>query len=159
MAATLFTAAPSTASASGDPLAALRCTLAIETPKGSTPHLQATLHNAGTREVRLLRWGTPFEGAWRAPLVQIERDGQPLDYQGPVVKRRAPQPSDHLTLRPGQSLQASLPLSPAWAVEQPGRYRISAHWVWQGQVRDRRRATTTLPPTDAHCPPVEFTRP
>ncbi|WP_293994241.1 hypothetical protein [Sphaerotilus sp.] len=157
MAATLFTSPPS--AASGDPLAALHCTLAVEMAGDRTPHLQATLHNTGTHAVRLLRWGTPFEGAWRAPLVQIERDGQPLDYQGPMVKRRAPQPSDHLTLRPGQSLQASLPLSPAWTVDQPGRYRISAHWVWQGQVRAGPRTATTLPPTDAHCAPVEFTRP
>jgi hypothetical protein len=163
MAVGLFTSPPS--EASGDPLGALQCTLAVETvgPAGDrTPHLQATLHNAGALTVRLLRWGTPFEGVWRAPLVQIEHDGQPLDYLGPMVKRRAPQPNDHLTLRPGQSLQVSLPLSPVWAVDAPGRYRISAHWMWHGQVRDARRittATTTLPPTEARCMPVEFTRP
>lgn len=156
-AVTVFTSLPSTAS--GDPLAALRCTLAVETPAGGGPQLRATLHNTGTHTVRLLRWGTPFEGAWRAPIVQIERNGQPLDYQGPVVKRRTPQARDHLTLGPGQSLQALLPLSPVWATDLPGHYRLSANWMWHGQMRDGQRTITPLLPTDARCEPVQFMRP
>lgn len=143
------------------PLAALRCTLAVETAAVGGLALQATLHNTGPRSLRLLRWGTPFEGAWLAPIVRIERDGQPLDYQGPMVKRRAPQLRDHLTLKPGQTVQAVLPLAPAWVIDTPGQYRLSAAWMWQGQVlaSGPGHATTTLAPTDAVCTQVQFSRP
>jgi hypothetical protein len=156
--ATMLFNAPATAG-SADPLDTLRCTLAVETAVAGGPQLKASLHNAGTHTLRLLRWGTPFEGAWLAPIVQVTRDGQALDYQGPMVKRRAPQARDHLTLKPGQSLQASLSLSPAWAVDLPGHYRLTANWMWHGQLRDGRRAITTLAPTDARCEPTQFTRP
>ena len=154
-------AAADVSTAASDPLAALHCTLAVETAATGGPALQATVHNAGTRSLRLLRWGTPFEGTWRAPIVRIERDGQPLDYQGPMVKRRAPQLRDHLTLKPGQTVQAVLPLAPAWGIDTPGQYRLSAAWMWQGQVlaSGPGHATTTLAPTDAVCTQVQFSRP
>lgn len=154
-------AADASATGADAALTALRCTLAVDLATAGGPALKATLHNASTRSLRLLRWGTPFEGAWLAPIVRIERDGQPLDYQGPMVKRRAPQLRDHLTLKPGQTVQAVLPLAPAWVIDTPGQYRLSAAWMWQGQVlaSGPGHATTTLAPTDAVCTQVQFSRP
>jgi hypothetical protein len=144
-----------------DPTRALDCTLSVEpAPRADGGwQLHVRVHNCGDRDLRLLRWGTPFEGAWLSPLLQIERDGQPLDYQGPQVKRGSPQARDHWRLAAGRSAQATLALDPAWMVTAPGRYRVAARWLWQGQVATSARAWQPFPPADAHCPPFEFTRP
>lgn len=149
------------AAAPVDPTRTLDCTLAIEPAADGGWQLRVDVHNGGDRDLRLLRWGTPFEGAWLAPLLRIERDGQPLDYHGAQVKRGPPQARDHWRLAAGGHAQATLALDPAWDVSAPGRYRVSAQWLWQGQVARtaQARAWQPFPPADARCPPLVFTRP
>lgn len=151
------------AAAPVDPTRTLDCTLAIEPAAGADGgwQLRVDVHNGSDRDLRLLRWGTPFEGAWLAPLLRIERDGQPLDYHGAQVKRGPPQARDHWRLAAGGHAQATLALDPAWDVSAPGRYRVSAQWLWQGQVAGtgKAHAWQPFPPADARCPPLVFTRP
>jgi len=104
--------------------------------------LRFELHNRSRQAWWLLRWGTPFEGGWFAPLVRIERDHQVLDYQGAQIKRGEPEATDYLRLAPGQRKATTLVFAPAWAVGAAGHYRIESLWSWH----DAFRAGTIRPP-------------
>lgn len=105
---------------------ALACILQVpqRLVQGQAVMLQFTLTNTGTEALWVLRWNTPWEGRWLAPFARLERDGQPLDYQGAMVKRAAPDAASYLALAPGQTLPASLALAPAFDLRRAGRYRV-----------------------------------
>ena len=107
---------------------ALACSLQVpQRPaqgQGQAVMLQFTLTNTGPEALWVLRWNTPWEGRWLAPFATLERDGQPLDYQGAMVKRAAPDAASYLALAPGQTLPASLPLAPAFDLRHAGRYLL-----------------------------------
>ncbi|MBN8488347.1 MAG: hypothetical protein J0M20_11575 [Burkholderiales bacterium] len=102
----------------------LRCGLQVlpRQALGQAVVLQFTLTNAGPDALWVLRWNTPWEGHWTAPFATLSRDGQPLDYQGAMVKRAAPDASSYLRLAAGQVQRGSVPLSPAFDVSRAGRY-------------------------------------
>jgi hypothetical protein len=89
---------------------------------GQAMVLQFTLTNTGADALWVLRWNTPWEGRWMAPFATLSRDGQPLDYQGAMVKRAAPDAGSYLHLAPGQILRSAVPLSPAFDLSRAGRY-------------------------------------
>ncbi|MBB5206159.1 hypothetical protein HNQ51_003502 [Inhella inkyongensis] len=106
----------------------LRCELAAI--DAQDPWLRARLHNTGARTLYLLRWGSPWEGAWFAPMVRVWRDDVELPYQGAQAKRGEPERDDYLRLRPGESTQAALRLADAFDLTAPGSYRLQAAWTW-----------------------------
>ena len=59
----------------------------------------------------MLRWNTPFEGAWLAPFVSVTRDGRPLDYHGPMVKRAEPKADQYLRIDAQGSVSAEVDLA------------------------------------------------
>ena len=61
----------------------LRCALAApaRVAAGMPVMLRFTLTNAGSVPLDVLRWNTPFEGAWFAPFVTVTRDGRALAYE------------------------------------------------------------------------------
>ncbi|MBQ0931640.1 hypothetical protein KAK07_12080 [Ideonella sp. 4Y16] len=112
--------------AAGAQAATLACSLQVP-PRQALGHavlLQFTLTNTGAEPLWVLRWNTPWEGRWMAPFATLSRDGQPLDYQGAMVKRAAPDASAYLHLAPGQALRAALPLSPAFDLRRAGSYLL-----------------------------------
>lgn len=129
----------------------LQCRLQLVAPPAGSAgsHLQVEVRNTGTQGQRLLRWGTPFEGAWLSAFVTVTRDGVALSYQGAQVKRGTPQDADHFWLGAGHRRRARIAFEPAFDVSAPGRYRVDAAWMWQGP---------TQVPVAAHCEPLEFTR-
>jgi len=104
----------------------LRCTLSAPATgvAGRPLPLRLTLHNTGRQPLRILVWGTPFEG-WLAPYVGVQRDGVPLDYRGAMVKRSAPGPDETLAIAPGRSRHATVDLAEAFDLGQPGHYRVT----------------------------------
>jgi len=104
----------------------LRCTLGVPASArvGQPLPLRLTLHNRGRQTLWLLAWGTPFEQAWLAPFVTVQRDGQPLDYRGAVVKRGEPGADEYLAIAPGQRRQATLDLAEAFDLDAPGHYHV-----------------------------------
>lgn len=108
----------------GQAATALRCSLQGPPRQalGQAVVLQFSLTNTGPDALWVLRWNTPWEGRWMAPFATLSRDGLPLDYQGAMVKRAAPDASSYLRLAPGQTLPGTVPLSPAFDLSRAGHY-------------------------------------
>jgi len=81
------------------------------------------LHNGLATPVEVLRYFTPFEGIL-GEIFDIRRQGEPVPYEGPMVKRGAPGDEDWLALPAGQELSAAVDLSEAWNLTQPGEYQL-----------------------------------
>jgi peptidyl-Lys metalloendopeptidase len=103
----------------------LSCRLSVA---GSLQHGQPftaglALHNGMATLVEVLRYLTPFEGIL-GEIFDIRRQGEPVPYEGPMVKRAAPGDADWLALPAGQELYATVDPSEAWDLTQPGEYQL-----------------------------------
>lgn len=118
---------------------AVRCRLELpDTVRAGAPlPLTMVLHNRGRVALRVLTWGTPFEGAWLQPFVSVLRAGTPLPYQGATVKRGAPEASEYLRLPAGASRRAALDLRDAFDLSAPGDYRVVAEITLHDVIRNR----------------------
>jgi len=126
----LLAASPLTMAAAAPPTADLSCLFqALPQPDGQVL-LQFKLVNTGPRELYLLRWGSPFEGAWFGPFVQASTSEGELSFQGAMRKRGDPAAEDYLRLAPGQSLNAELVLNDAFTLPTAGKLRLKASWHW-----------------------------
>lgn len=139
---------------------ALRCQLGVAAlaTGGQPVLLRFDLRNTGTVAVQVLIWGTPFDG-WFAPFVQLQRDGVPLPYQGPTVKRGDPTADDYLPLAAGQSRRVEIDLAEAFDLRTPGAYRLTPQIVLhdvvaQAMVDPRPRAQHQRWPLN--CPVLSF---
>ena len=108
------------------PRDALDVRLSVPTPvlRGDVDvTVTVTVTNTARHPVELLKWQLPsdeLEGA----LFNITRDAQKVSYLGPIVKRTAPQASDHVKLEAGASLSFVVELTGAYDLSQSGRYAI-----------------------------------
>jgi len=99
--------------------------------------LQMALHNAGPQPLRLLRWNTPFEGAWWGSFFTLWRQGRQLAYRGPRIKRAITAgEQDYLLLPAGSRCEAALELGRVFDLSRPGHYRLRPQLV----LHDVRRA-------------------
>jgi len=91
--------------------------------------IRVTFTNVTSQPVRLLRWYVPGTEGVKAELFEVSRDGEPVDYLGPHVKRMAPRAEDFVTLAPGEHLSGLAPLSDLYDLSATGEYtvRFSAH--------------------------------
>jgi len=124
----LLVTSPWTMAASVKP-ADLNCQFRASTQADGQVMLQFTLRNAGAHDVHLLRWGSPFEGAWFGPFVRASTAQGELPFQGALRKRGEPSAQDYLLLRAGQTLNAELSLADAYALP-PGPLSLRASWHW-----------------------------
>ena len=86
-------------------------------------HVEA--RNASSEDAELLLWNTAFERVLSADVFRVSRDGEPVEYQGRLVKR-APPPGDDAVVRlaPGETLSRVVDLAPHYAVDVPGTYTV-----------------------------------
>lgn len=101
--------------------------------------LQFTLRNAGSHDLQLLKWGSPFEGGWFGPFVKASTPQGELPFQGAMRKRGDPAAQDYLPLRAGQTLTATLNLGDAYALPAAGTaaaspLKLTAAWRWHDVV-------------------------
>ncbi len=82
-----------------------------------------TVTNTARHPVHLLKWQLPADELESA-LFRITRDEQKVDYLGPIVKRTAPDASDHVKLDAGASLSWQVELTGAYDLSRSGRYAI-----------------------------------
>ena len=68
-------------------------------------------------------YGSIFEGIL-GEIFDIQWQGQPLQYEGPMVKRAAPGGEDWLLLEAGDVLSATVDISEAWNLARPGDYQL-----------------------------------
>ena len=106
------------------PLCAAGLDARLTLVEGSTDDVRVnlTLTNTGEEPVRLLKWQLP--GSEDAPLFQVERDGQPVDYEGALIKRAAPSDKDYQLLKAGQSLTVQAEVSGLYDMSAQGQYSI-----------------------------------
>ena len=112
------------ASVLASPLCAAGLDARLTLVEGSTDDVRVnlTLTNTGEKPVRLLKWQLP--GSEDAPLFQVERDGQPVDYEGALIKRAAPSDKDYQLLKAGQSLTVQAEVSGLYDMSAQGQYSI-----------------------------------
>lgn len=85
--------------------------------------LTFTLENRGRLTVAVLRWQLPSEEI-EADILDVRRNGQPVAYLGPLVKRPAPTPDDYVELGPGESLEVSFDPTAVYDMGERGEYTV-----------------------------------
>lgn len=105
-----------------------------------------TLRNASRQDVHLLRWGTPFEGAWFSPFVRVRASNRELPFEGAMKKRGEPSADEYFLLHAGQSRDVSLTLNDAFTVPPVGALTLNASWRWHDAIA----AGTPPRPRDRH---------
>ncbi|KDV02309.1 protease [Aeromonas sp. HZM] len=107
-------------------LAPLQCELSVKAESGVNEPLPLvmTLTNRGEGTLQVLTWFTPFEG-WFADAIELQRDGRPVPYKGPLAKRGAPGADDFLLLEQGRQERADADLTLVYDLSQPGHYRLN----------------------------------
>lgn len=138
----------------------LRCQLSVPAQGvvGQPLMLQLSLHNAGAQDLQLLRWNTPFEGRWAGAFVTLQREGQPLAYRGPMIKRGEPEAGSYLLLRAGQQASARLDLALPFTLDQPGRYTLQPRLQLQDvqPAGAAPRPPAAFQPQALDCPSLGF---
>ena len=79
--------------------------------------------NVGESSIRMVNWFLP-DGDLDADMFLMSRNGKPVMYLGPVVKRAAPSAHDMITLAPGESISRSVDLASAYDLSRSGEYSI-----------------------------------
>lgn len=88
------------------------------------------LRNTSKADLHLLRWGSPFEGAWFGRFIHVTTPQGELPFQGAMKKRGDPSAADYLLLRAGQSTDATLTLDDAFTLPPAGPLTLKAAWRW-----------------------------
>ncbi len=86
--------------------------------------VEIVITNTGNRTVRVPKWELPSE-LLEAKLFQVSRDGVPVQYEGPMIKRGLPGAEDFAILRAGESYRAVVDLTAAYDMSQSGRYVVT----------------------------------
>jgi len=87
-------------------------------------NVEVILANTGNKIARVPKYQLPL-GALEAKLFQVSRDGEPVAYEGPMIKRGLPDATDFAILRPGQSLRGVVQLADAYDMRKSGTYTIT----------------------------------
>jgi peptidyl-Lys metalloendopeptidase len=98
-----------------------------------------TLTNDSERDIRVLKWRTPFEG-FKSDMFSVEVDGREVPYLGRVYKRAAPSPDDYITITAGEEVSRKVDLSEAYDIARSGVYTVR-------YKEDRVQAGTSAPKT------------
>jgi peptidyl-Lys metalloendopeptidase len=104
----------------------LKAVLSVPTtlPDGDSVKLEFTLTNHSGNGMYVLTWFTPLEGLG-GEIFCVERDGQPIPYEGPLAARGSPTPDAYVFLDAGASVSATVDLSTAYDFSEPGEYTIA----------------------------------
>lgn len=86
--------------------------------------VEVTVTNTGHRTVRVPKWELPSDFI-EAKIFQVSRDGVPVQYEGPMIKRGLPGAEDFAILRAGESYRVVVDLTSTYDMSQSGDYVIS----------------------------------
>lgn len=86
--------------------------------------VEVTVTNTSRHIVRLPQWQLPSEFA-EARQFTVSRDGEPVQYEGPLIKRGLPQASDFAILRPGETWRAVVDLTATYDLARSGDYLVT----------------------------------
>ena len=86
--------------------------------------VEVTVTNTSRHTVRVPRWQLPSDFI-EAKVFEVTRDGQPVQYEGPMIKRPLPQSADFAILRAGESVRVMVDLSAAYDLSKTGDYTVT----------------------------------
>lgn len=103
-----------------------KCELSVypQLDVGDPVQVTFQLINPTAQRLFVLDWHTPLEGLLSNCLV-VTRDGVEIPYQGPMLKRGDPEPSDYAVLDPGVTSERTIEAHLAYDFSKPGTYRIA----------------------------------
>jgi hypothetical protein len=93
-------------------------------------YLTVTVTNLTDHKLQLLSWYTPFEGFLSDLFIIKNEAGEPLDYNGMMVKRSKPSIDDYLVFPAKKKIEITLDLTQAYSLIQ-GEYTVqlaSKNW-------------------------------
>jgi len=79
--------------------------------------------NVGGDTMSIYKWYLPEKELFD-PLFEVTRNGEPVEYVGPLAKRRAPTAEDVIFLTPGMTVSSVIQLSSVYDMTQSGNYII-----------------------------------
>ena len=91
------------------------------------------LTNTGDKDAYILTWYTPLENLW-SDCLRILRNGEQVEYEGPLAKRGRPSPEDYILIPAGRSVSKDVDLSSAYQVTVSGNYDVSLESLIQSPV-------------------------
>lgn len=128
----------------------LTCAMQItEAPSIERADVNFVLLNNSTETVQILPWNSAWEG-WMGRFISISVDGNPLHYQGPMIKRGSPKPSDFVPMTPQESLNKTLNLKNVYKLI-PGHYQIE--YTGMISIKDAEQQMQLL---ELECPKLTF---
>jgi len=86
--------------------------------------VEVTVTNTSRHAVRVPNWELPSDFV-EAKLFLVTRDGKPVQYEGPMIKRPLPSAADFTVLRPGETRRVVVDLSGAYDLSQTGDYTVT----------------------------------
>ena len=86
--------------------------------------VEVTITNTSRHTVRVPKYELPSDFI-EAKLFQVTRDGEPVQYIGPMIKRGLPTAADFAILRAGESYRTTVDLSGAYDMAKSGQYVVT----------------------------------
>jgi peptidyl-Lys metalloendopeptidase len=86
--------------------------------------VEVRVTNTSHKAARIPRWQLP-QDVLQADLFQVTRDGQPVRYEGAMIKRGLPQAKDFAVLRPGQTWRTVVDLAATYDMAKAGDYTVA----------------------------------
>lgn len=86
--------------------------------------VNVAITNQSKAGVKILRWLTPFDGV-KEDLFLVTLDGKPVEYIGAHYKRAAPTEKDYITIRPGETFEATVDLAGYYDLSKTGFYQVN----------------------------------
>ncbi|AOL21569.1 protease [Xanthomonas citri pv. malvacearum] len=92
--------------------------------------IAVTVTNNGSRIARVPTYQLPLKSLDNG-ILEVSRDGKPVDYTGRLVKRGLPKAADFTILQPGQSVKGEVDLAGAYDLSTSGNYTIQVRSALQ----------------------------
>ncbi len=86
--------------------------------------IEFSLKNLSDKSMRLLKWGTPFEGRFTDDMFEVVVNGKPVPYTGMMIKRGAPRESDYITIEAHGTLTTRVAIEDGYALTTTGHYTV-----------------------------------
>lgn len=111
----------------------LKVRLVMEGRQESSTPFQVVfeLSNTCDQDVHILKRCTPLEGLI-SDCFDVTRDGIPVPYDGPVLKRTPASKKEYVLLKAGETIEHSVDLSTCYQVSTPGKYEVR----FRGTIHD-----------------------
>lgn len=86
--------------------------------------IKFTLKNESENPIKLLKWGTPFEGEFTQDTFKVTVNGDKVPYIGKLVKRLPPSEEDYITIKGNSELSEIVYLEDGYKIYAPGFYTV-----------------------------------